>query len=123
MQTNVMEEAKKLGVDMFGKVVVGNWDDSSSSQTLCKDEMFDTILADYLVGAIDGFSPYFQDLIFPRLCKHLKPGGRLYVVGLNPIPDKAEGDGNLICKVTKLRDACILLAGKTRLMEKRAIQS
>jgi len=111
MQKTVMEEAKNLGIHTFGKVIIGNWDDSTGSPSLCENELFDTILADYLVGAIDGFSPYFQDLIFPRLCNHLKPGGRLYIVGLNPIPDKADGDGHLICKVTKLRDACILLAG------------
>jgi len=112
MQKNVIDEARTLKIDNFGKVVIGNWDNSTSSTSLCENEMFDTILADYLVGAIDGFSPYFQDLIFPRLCTHLKSNGRIYVVGLEPIPDKADGDGNLICKVTKLRDACILLAGK-----------
>jgi len=112
MQQNVMEEAKKLQVDSLGQIVIGNWDDSTGSPSLCENEMYDTILSDYLVGAIDGFSPYFQDLIFPRLSQHLKPGGRLYVVGLNPIPDNAEGDANIICKVTKLRDACILLAGE-----------
>merc|ERR1719384_2731045 len=73
--------------------------------------MFDTILADYLVGAMDGFSPYYQDMIFPRLAKHLVPGGRIYVVGLNPIPDKVNDDADIFCRVTKLRDACILLAG------------
>jgi hypothetical protein len=78
--------------------------------------MYDTILADYLVGAMDGFSPYFQDMIFPRLNQHLKPGGRLYVTGLNPIPHDQITCGNnaaadIICKVTRVRDACILLAG------------
>lgn len=41
----------------------------------------------------------------------LKPGGRLYVVGLEPIPDSDDGDANVICKVRRIRDACILLAG------------
>lgn len=59
---------------------------------------------------MDGFSPYFQDQIFERLHKHLNPGGRLYVVGLQPIPDNASGDTDLFCRITKLRDACILLA-------------
>jgi len=116
MQRNVIQEAKKLGIESYGKVVIGNWCDGinpsiSSSSSLCQGEMYDTILADYLVGAIDGFSPYFQDLIFSRLVRHLKPGGRIYVVGLDPIPDKVDGDANIFCKVTKLRDACILVAG------------
>jgi len=61
---------------------------------------------------MDGFSPYYQDLIFSRLSQHLHPKhGRLYIVGLNPIPDKVDGDGQIICEITKLRDACTLLAG------------
>ena len=109
MKDAVLKEAKSLNIENMGDVIIGNWKD----ETLLQDEeKFDTILADYLVGAMDGFSPYFQDLIFERLVRHLKPGGKLYVVGLNPIPDKTAGDANVFCKVTKLRDACILLAGK-----------
>mmetsp|Transcript_6547 Transcript_6547/g.14222 ORF Transcript_6547/g.14222 Transcript_6547/m.14222 type:complete len:533 (+) Transcript_6547:14-1612(+) len=77
---------------------------------LLQNQTYQTILADYLVGAIDGFSPYFQDLIFPRLFPHLSPGGRLYIIGLQPIPDRVPGDANIMCKITKIRDACILLA-------------
>ena len=72
---------------------------------------FDSILADYLIGAIDGFSPFYQEQIFSKLVSHLSPGGRIYVVGLNPIPDSVEGNGDVFCRVTKARDACILLAG------------
>lgn len=68
-------------------------------EDLLEGKKYDTILADYLVGAIDGFSPYFQDQIFERITLHLNPGGRLYVVGLQPIPDEVEGDGNVFCKV------------------------
>jgi len=112
MRRNVVKEAESLGIEDKGNIIIGNWQATGEPEgELCHGEMFDTILADYLVGAIDGFSPYYQDLIFPRLCKHLKPGGRMYVVGLNPIPDTSEGDSDIFCRVTKLRDACILLAG------------
>jgi hypothetical protein len=61
--------------------------------------------------AMDGFSPYYQDCIYDRLKSHLRPDhGRLYIVGLQPIPHSASGDANIICKTTKMRDACILLA-------------
>jgi hypothetical protein len=110
MRSNVYKEAMKLGIQEKGSIVIGNWQ-SQNEEELLKGEMYDTILADYLVGAMDGFSPYYQDLIFPRLSKHLKPGGRLYVVGLQPIPHHTQGDANIFCKVTRLRDACILLAG------------
>ena len=34
----------------------------------------------------------------------------MYIIGLQPIPDKVAGDANVFCKITKIRDACILLA-------------
>jgi hypothetical protein len=110
MRQNVLKEAKSLEIDSKGSIVIGNWAERGKDE-LCKGQTFDTILCDYLVGAMDGFSPYYQDEIFPQLVEHLNPGGRIYVVGLNPVPDEAEGDANIICKATKVRDACILLAG------------
>jgi hypothetical protein len=109
MQRNVQQEAKHLGVLEGNSIVVGNW--FGDLELLLPMSQYDTILADYLIGAMDGFSPYRQDEIIPKLMKLLKPGGRIYIVGLEPIPDTAEGPGNIICKVRQARDACILLAG------------
>mmetsp|Transcript_22764 Transcript_22764/g.26365 ORF Transcript_22764/g.26365 Transcript_22764/m.26365 type:complete len:327 (-) Transcript_22764:74-1054(-) len=113
MRLNVLKEATDLGVEDTGDIIIGNWQSKRDDVEgeLCDGDQFDTILADYLVGAMDGFSPYYQDQIFPRLVKHLKPGGLIHVIGLNPIPDKAPGDADIFCRVRKLRDACILLAG------------
>ena len=44
-------------------IIVGNWMDDSFCSRL---GVFDTILADYLIGAVDGFSPYEQDTIISR---------------------------------------------------------
>uniref|UniRef100_A0A6U5KST7 Methyltransferase type 11 domain-containing protein n=1 Tax=Corethron hystrix TaxID=216773 RepID=A0A6U5KST7_9STRA len=117
MRKSVQSEARGLGMlsdeGSIGTVLIGNWQDEMT--VLCEDELFDTIIVDYLVGSIDGFAPYYQDLIFPRIVRHLSPGGRIYVVGLQPIPDKV-GNGDdpkaqLVCEVRKVRDACILLGG------------
>ncbi len=48
------------------KLLVGNWMDEKFCESLGK---YDTILADYLIGAVDGFSPYEQDTIINRYCK------------------------------------------------------
>ena len=85
-------------------------DNDNKKKLLLEGKTFNTILADYLIGAIDGFSPYFQDMTFHRLTPHLSPGGRLYIIGLQPIPDRVPGDANIMCKITKIRDSCILLA-------------
>jgi hypothetical protein len=108
MQRNVRQEADALEISHLGNVVIGNW---FGHAPLEFGEVFDTVLADYLVGAMDGFSPYQQDLMIPKLVKCLKPGGKLYIVGLEPLPDKAEGAANIVCKVRQVRDACILLGG------------
>ena len=108
MKSQVEAETQQLGVS--GNIVMGNW--FSESDPLVFHERYDTILADYLVGAMDGFSPFKQDLMLPKLSALLKPGGRLYIVGLQPIPDKVDDPaGNIICRVRQVRDACILLAG------------
>ena len=55
------------------------------------------------------------------LTKLLKPGGRLYIIGIEPLPDllvhpavdgteKQEKEGNIFCKVTRIRDAILKLA-------------
>ena len=49
-----------------------------------------------------------------RLKQHLNPGGRLYIVGMNPIADHSnacDGAGEIVTEVRRARDACILLAG------------
>lgn len=91
------------------RFVTGNWTDP---MLLPQDDRYDVILADYLLGAIDGWAPYFQDQLFGRLARHLKPGGWLYVVGLEPYPEPpGSAEGALVTEIARLRDAMILLAG------------
>ena len=106
MRRNVENEAADLDIATKGTVVIGNW----FGKMELPIQQYDTILADYLIGAMDGFSPFKQEEMIQKLLQLLKPGGRLYIVGLEPIPDKVEGDANIICKVRQVRDACILLA-------------
>ena len=47
-----------------------------------------------------------------RLKQHLLPNGRLYFIGMNPIPYEPNNPpGNIISNIRRARDACILLAG------------
>ncbi len=88
------------------QIVAGNWSDPS----FLEGQVFDVVLADYLIGALEGFAPYFQDKILPRLRPHVSQA--LYVVGLDPFPPRAKTDGGaLIVEIARLRDACILMAG------------
>lgn len=89
-------------------VLVGNWMDPG----LLEGECYDVVLADYLLGAIDGFAPYWQDRLFERLRPLV--GRRLYVVGLEPYVPYFPTDtaGRLVCEIGRLRDACLLLAGE-----------
>eukprot|EP00537_Pseudo-nitzschia_pungens_P008144 CAMPEP_0172360420 /NCGR_PEP_ID=MMETSP1060-20121228/4443_1 /TAXON_ID=37318 /ORGANISM="Pseudo-nitzschia pungens, Strain cf. cingulata" /LENGTH=343 /DNA_ID=CAMNT_0013082403 /DNA_START=215 /DNA_END=1246 /DNA_ORIENTATION=- len=137
MRSNVQKEVDELGISHLGKVVIGNWfpPDNDDKQSLASidavdgdgdgddddangetTKLYDTILADYLIGAMAGFPPghYSQDRMIEKLARRLKPGGRLYIVGLEPIPDEYDPPSapqNIICKVRQVRDACILLAG------------
>lgn len=108
-KTVAQQEAKKRkeGGQAPGRIVLGNWDDDE----LLKGDKFDIVLADYLIGAMDGFSPFKQDLIFDRLKQHMAPNGVMYFICLEPIPYKASGAADIMVETTRLRDACILLAG------------
>lgn len=90
------------------RIVVGNWVDDR----LLQGERYDTVLADYLLGAIEGFAPYFQEGFFARLRPHV--GGRLYIVGLEPYVSARplSEAGNIIWEIGRFRDVCLLLAGE-----------
>lgn len=90
------------------RLVLGNWADPA----LLAGERYDTVLADYLVGAIEGFAPYFQPYLFERL--RTLTAGRLYVVGLEPYvaEEPATPAGRLVWEIGRFRDACLLLAGE-----------
>lgn len=90
------------------RIVVANWADPR----LLAGETFDTVLADYLLGAIEGFAPYFQETLFARL----RPltGKRLYVVGVEPYVTGRPRDeaGRMVWEIGRFRDAALLLAGE-----------
>lgn len=88
------------------RITCGNWTDP----LFLHGEVYDVVLADYLLGAVEGFAPYFQDRLFGRLRPHV--GQRLYLIGLEPYePFPDSRGGQLIQEIARLRDACILLAG------------
>ena len=45
------------------RLEVGNWADPE----FLAGQEYDTVLADHLLGAIEGFAPFFQTSLFPRL--------------------------------------------------------
>lgn len=90
------------------RIVVGDWADAR----LLAGETYDTVLADYLLGAIEGFAPYFQDSLFARLRPLV--GRRLYVVGVEPyvMTRPADEAGRMVWQIGRFRDAALLLAGE-----------
>jgi hypothetical protein len=87
------------------RILYGNWRDNDFLQR----EQFDVVIADYLLGAMDGFAPYFQIHLFGKLKQHMKK--KIYIIGLEPYPHIAQTTGGqLILTLSRLRDACILLA-------------
>ena len=88
------------------RVVSGNWQDP----LFLYEQVYDVVLADYLLGAVEGFAPFFQGRLFKRLRPHV--GSRLYVVGLAPYPSTTDNPwGQVVLEIGRLRDACLKLAG------------
>lgn len=90
------------------RLLVGNWTDPK----LLAGEQFDTVLADHLLGAVEGFAPFFQNALFARLRK--LTAKRLYFTGMEPyVIDRPKDEaGALIWEIGRFRDACLLLAGE-----------
>lgn len=87
------------------RILEGNWVDES----LLENQSFDVVLADYLLGAVDRFAPYFQSRLLTRLRRHV--GRKLYLVGLEPYGDPDDSqDSILVSQIANLRDACLLHA-------------
>lgn len=105
------EEVRKETGDCLrpvDRIVTGNWADPK----LLDGEAFDTVLVDYLLGAMDGFAPYWQTQLFARLRPLV--AGRIYITGVEPyvpFPARTEA-GRLVREIGCLRDACLLLAGE-----------
>jgi hypothetical protein len=97
------------------RVVVGTWEDDSllGTGTGRDDQRFDVVVSDYLVGAMERFSPYFQEHIYRRLRRHVADRGRLYIVGLSPVVSETARTrgGKLIVRLHRLQNACELLVG------------
>ena len=87
------------------RIFSNNW----LNQSLLENEVFDVVIADYLLGAIEGFAPYFQEYLFQRLARHCQK--TLYVIGQSPLPTPNTEGEFLIQRLYEMRDACILLAG------------
>lgn len=90
------------------KIMVGNWAD----RQFMLGEVYDTVVADYLLGAIEGFAPYFQSYLFRRL--HSLTRHNLYVTGLEPYVPTDKPDthaGRLLWEIGRFRDACVLMKG------------
>lgn len=90
------------------RIIVGNWTDPE----LLRGETFDTVLADYLLSAVDRISPYWQDQLFPRLRPLVRE--RLYVIGLDPyvLPAPPDDISQVVTEMWRVKDACFLLAGE-----------
>ncbi|MHB2264859.1 class I SAM-dependent methyltransferase [Aliihoeflea sp. PC F10.4] len=90
------------------RIVAGNWADPN----FLSNQTFDVVLADYLIGAMDGFAPYFQDEMIERL--RVLCAGRLYLVGLEPyvLDRPATPEGEIVFRIGRLRDTFLLLSGQ-----------
>jgi SAM-dependent methyltransferase len=89
------------------QVIVGDWADPDT----LKDRKFDTVLAEYLLGAVDST---LMLNVFTTLKMHMKDEGILIIVGTEPLNDSAiiSEEEHMLARVTKVRDASLALSGK-----------
>jgi hypothetical protein len=69
-----LEDVFKNRLRPQDRIVTGNWKDNK----MLDGQVYDVVLADYLLGSLDGFAPYFQDRLFERIKPHV--GKRLCIL-------------------------------------------
>ncbi|CAJ1406590.1 unnamed protein product [Effrenium voratum] len=93
------------------QVLLGNWQDES----FLKDRTFDVVLADYLLGSVEHFAPYFQVGLLRRLVGLVKEEGLLVLVGKEPqepgatASAEASRAAELVADAENFRDAVMVL--------------
>jgi hypothetical protein len=69
-------------VDAPVNIVLGNWKDDK----ILKNQKFDVVLADYLLGAAEQFWPYSADLMMDRILNSVKESWWICAHCLGPQP-------------------------------------
>jgi len=103
-----VEDSAKVSLRSNDRLVLGNWGDPQ----LLAGECFDTILMDYLIGAVEAYWPYGQDGLLQRLRPMIR--GRVFLTGMEPyVPYPAETRaGAIVRRIGSLRDAILTLSGQ-----------
>lgn len=112
------EARSKLNASRGDRLVEGSWCVPGRQPVGIEKGTCDTIVADYLIGSMDGFTPYEQDRLLEELLPLLKADGWIHFVGLQPIYallsasaySRLSDAQKLVVDVARLRDSCILLA-------------
>lgn len=93
-------------------IVVGNWMNDS---LLGSDSKFDVVLADYLIGAVEGYAPYQQGAVLERLGDFLNDDGILYLVGAEPLASASAAHVRMpaAARYLTIRDTACLSAGRS----------
>ncbi|KAJ1453329.1 hypothetical protein M885DRAFT_524453, partial [Pelagophyceae sp. CCMP2097] len=107
----------KLDASRGDVLVEGAWC-TLNREPIVEAGSVDTIVCDYLIGSMDGFTPFEQDSLLETLVPRLSPHGLIHVVGLNPVYallgetgyQKLSGGEQVVVDAARCRDACILLA-------------
>ncbi|MBN1594041.1 MAG: class I SAM-dependent methyltransferase [Candidatus Coatesbacteria bacterium] len=92
------------------KVVLGDLTDIE----LFQRGSFDFILADYLIGEIDCFSPSAQFPILRNLYAWLSPGAGLLIIDIEPTPGRAPGGAATLADLQYWGQAANLLSRQWR---------
>ena len=86
--------------------MVGNWMDPA----FLDGETFDVVLADYLLGAVERFAPYFQYSLLKKLRGITR--SRFYLVGMEPYPEPITPAERVVNDIANFRDSCHLHLGE-----------
>ena len=99
------------------QIVLGNW---QNNKFFPPQKTFDVVVADYLLGATELHWRYGADTMMDHLLHFVKPGGYLFIIGLEPyetILDRNLPQDQLVLEIEAIGDTAALLAGESTYRE------
>lgn len=106
-----------VDADQEVTLLLGNWHDLTF-RTSFRAATYDVVVCDYVVGAIEHFSPGFQEALLDTLLDLVRPGGVIAYVGLQPFDALGRGSvDKRVLELTRVRDAATILSGRRPYIE------
>jgi hypothetical protein len=111
------KHSKAVASGLLNLAVVSRW--GSVPGTGTNLGLFDTVILDYVLGAVEGLEPHGHAAVLDAISSHAAEGAAVLIVGAEPYEERFSdpAGSSLVGSVMRVRDTCLKAAGVTPFRE------